>query len=553
MSIIQSLSSLASFGRVRINESAPQGLKPYAEPAPVASADLRRARRGLLALYRSLEELAERSAIESRFKLDLPDARSADSLALDLSTTAAFLQSSEEINTAPMSFAPFGPDWGNGSDALITIGGVYDGSNGSGTLSFEVRRDGIRGVDNLRIRVEDPQGSRIRNVNIRRNDPLDQQYDLLNGLYLTLGNGALIDRDTTTIQVFDNAGAVVDPDKPLGGIRNDNPNLEFGGPSIVDGSFAINGQNVAVATSDTLNEVINRINESAAGVTASFNAATDTIDFLQDTTGSVPTITLSGDTSNFLAATKLSGASVIPGIDPDNEKILGDVGALSSIQAGSFRINGQDIAIDPSTDSLDDVIDRINTESSGVVASFDPDTRRVLIESQDNEAFLTLDGNGTGLFDALRMPEGRVDPEAKTNGISRRRSYGIADATTAAFDELNYLFRDASFKSNSVASFGFRGPLESALRGAFGVNGDNLFGLVLDDSRNARRRGDFITVDRRDFTDNLQRRGDAVQEVLGGNDDNAGLIGRLLLATRQSLTLVNRQLGLSGSVIDTFA
>ena len=550
MSIIQSLSSLASFGRVRTNEAAPQGLKPYSEPASVASGDLRRARTRLLNLYRSLEDLADRAAIETRFKLDLPDARSAESLGLDLSTTAAFLGSSEEINTAPMSFTPFGPEWSNGSDARITIGGVYDGTHGSGSLTFEVRRAGVRGDRNLRIRVEDPDGNRIRNVNIRTNHNLDRQYDLRNGLYLTLGAGELINRDTTTIQVFDNVGAAVDPNRPLGGIRNDNPNLEFGGPSIVNGNFTLNGQSIAVSTGDTLNDVINRINQSAAGVTATFNAAGDTLEFLQNQAGSVPTIDVAGDTSNFLAALKISGANLVPGIDPDNEKVLDDVGALSSITSGTFRINGQDIAIDPATDSLDDVIARINASSAGATASFDPASRRVLLESRDREAYLTLDGNGTGLFDALRMPEGRVDPEARSSGISRRRSYTIADATGTAFDQLNFLFRDASFSSGANGSFGFRGPLESALRAALGT--ESVFGLAFDPSANARRRGDLVTLDRQAFTDSLQRRGDAVQQVLGGNEGSTGLIERLLTATRQSLTLVNRQLGISGSVIDTF-
>ncbi len=552
MSIIQSLSSLASFGRVSRSTSAPEGLKPYLDPAASDNGELRRARSRLINLFRNLELLAEKSNVNTRFKLDLPDARSANSLALDLTTTSASMQSAEEINTAPMSFSPFGPEWRDGSTAEITIGGVYDGTHGSGQLSFEVRRAGVRGEDNLRIRVEDPDGNRIRNVNVRTNHSLDRQYDLRNGLFLTLGPGALVNRNFTVINVSESVGAAVDPTLPLGGVRNQNPNLEFGGPAVVDGSFEINGETIAVATTDSINDVIARINASAASVSASFDAASDTIQLLQDQTGSAPTIAFASDSSNFLAATKLATASVVAGIDPDNEKSLDDVAALASIEAGSFLVNGQSINVDPTVDSLDDVIERINSSPAGVVASFDGETRQVLIESIDKSGVLELDSNGTAVFSALQIPEGRVDPEAVGNGISRRRSYAIADATTAVFEDLNMLLGRTSGSASGSRLGAVRGPLESALRAAFGADAEPLFGLSFA-SPTAGRRGPVVTLDRNDFTLNLQRRGDQVQKLLAGQEGEDGLIVDLLQATDSALALVNRQLGLSGRFVDTFA
>ena len=552
MSVIQSLQNLSFASRVSQTERAPQGLKPFAAVDQTANSDFRRARDKLLDLYRSLETLAELTNIDTRFKLDLPDARSSSGLGLDLTSTAATLASTEEINASPMSFSVFGPEWDDGSDALITIGGEYDGTHGSGTLSFEVRRDGTHGVDNLRIRLEDPQGNRIRNINIRANHAEDRQYDLRNGLYLTLGPGSLIDRDFTTIQVFDNVGAVVDPGKPLGGIRNDNPNLQFGTPSIVDGSFQLNGESIGVATSDSINDVIDRINASSAGVTATFNSLTERIDFLQDSLGSAPTIDLQGDTSNFLQATKLDTASVLAGIDPEDDQAFEDVAAFAAVQSGNIEINGQQIAIDTASDSLSTVIDRINTSSAGVTASFDTETQRVLIEADEATSELRLDSNGTGFFSALNMPEGRVDPEAVSRGISRQRSYGIADATAAAFAEISDLFRDTSFVGRGANAGRFRAPLEAAIRGLFGssMSGD-LFGLQFDGSADARLRGDFASIDRQALTRSLQLRGDSVQEVLGKNGE--GLIQSLLIGARQALTNVNQALGISGTFIDTFA
>ena len=552
MSVIQTLQNLSFTSRVSRTEQAPQGLKPYAAVDQTANSDFRRARERLLDLYRSLEKLAVLANVDTRFKLDLPDARSSSGLGLDLTTTAASLESIEEINASPMSFSVFGPEWDDGSDALITIGGEYDGSHGSGTLSFEVRRDGTHGVDDLRIRLEDPQGNRIRNINIRDHHAEDRQYSLNNGLYLTLGPGSLIDRDYTTIEVFDNVGATVDPGKPLGGIRNNNPNLQFGTPSIVDGSFFLNGENISVSTSDSINDVISRINSSSAGVTATFNALTERIDFLQDMLGSAPTIDLQGDTSNFLQATKLSGASVLAGIDPEDDQVFDDVAAFAAVQSGNININGQQIAIDTANDSLSAAIDKINASSAGVTASFDTQTQQVLIEANEAASVLNLDGNGTGFFAALNIPEGRVDPEAVSSGISRQRSYGIADAATAAFAEISDLFRDTSFVGREANAARFRTPLESAIRGLFGssMSGD-LFGLRFDGSAEARLRGDFASIDRQALTRSLQLRGDAVQDVLGKNGE--GLIQSLLIGARQALANVNQALGISGTFVDTFA
>lgn len=554
MSLIQSLSNLASTTYVRRSSQAAPGLKPYLAVDQTENSDFRRARSQLLSLYRSLEALAELADVDSRFKLDLPDAQSSAALGLDLTQTAATLASTEEINAYPRSFTPFGPDWNDGSDALITIGGEYDGTHGSDTLTFEVRRAGTHGVDDLRIRVQNSQGTPIQNINIRSNHDADQQYSLSNGLYLTLGPGSLIDFDVTTIQVFDNLGAAVDPDNPLGGIRNSSPNLEFGAASIVDGSFMLNGENINVATTDSLNDVVNRINQSNAGVGAVFNDITERIEFLQNTLGSAPTIDLQGDTSNFLQAMKLSGAAVAAGIDAESDQAFADVAAFTSVQTGDILVNGQQISIDVATDSLSSVIDKINASQAGVVASFDSQSQKVLIEASDSASVLELDGNGTGLFSALNMPEGRVDPEAVSRGISRQRSYAIADAAAAAFSQLNTLFRDASYLGRGANSGRFRAPLEAAISALYGNNmSGDFFGVRFDGSSDARLRGDLASIDRQSFTKNLQLRGDSVKELLSGRNETDGLIRGLLRGTRQALANVNQALGISGTLVDTFA
>ena len=552
MSVISQLQNLAGFARIAPNRNESPGLPQFSAVDISNRSDFLDARSRLLRIHRALETLADLANVSTRFKLDLPDARSTQSLGLDLTNTAAALVSTEEINASPRSFEPFGPDWTNGSTALLTIGGVYDGTNGSGAISFDVTRAGIKGSNNLQIRVDDPLGGRIGLYNIKSNDPPDQQYSLDNGLFFTLGAGELFDPDTTSMQVFDAVGAAVDPDKPLGGVRNDNPNLEFGTPDIVDGAFDVNGETISVATVDSLNDVVNRINLSDAGVTAVFNAGMERIEFVQDTTGSVPTIEIQDDTSNFIESTKLDTAIVTPGIDPESAMALDAVAAFSSVQTGAFLINGTPIAVDSASDSLTSILDKINASAADVTASFDAQTQLVTIAANESASELDIDSNGTELFAALKIPEGRVNPEVRSGGISRQRSYSIADALETVTSELNALFQDKTFDFSAQEASLFRSPLDSALRNAFG-DADAAFGISFDRSADALRRGDFASVDRPAFTRSLQLRGADVKKFFAGSDGDSGLIASLYTATVQALTSVSSRLGQAGVFVDTVA
>lgn len=76
-----------------------------------------------------------------------------------------------------------------------------------------------------------------------------------------------------------------------------------GAPS---GTFSINGVSIAWDSgSDSLTSVVNKINNSAAGVTAQYNAVTDQLSLASKSTGQTA-ISLSDTTGNFLAAMHLA-------------------------------------------------------------------------------------------------------------------------------------------------------------------------------------------------------------------------------------------------------
>jgi hypothetical protein len=118
---------------------------------------------------------------------------------------------------------------------------------------------------------------------------------------------------------------------------------------------------------------------------------------------------------------------------------------------------------------------------------------------------------------------------------------------------LNYLFRDSSFTGRGENIGAYRAPLESALRTAFSDTAIERLGYLFDSTAAARQRGAYVGLDRRDFTTNLQIRGDAVMDILRGDGDARGLVEGLLIGTTQALRGISSSLGQRGIFVNTVA
>lgn len=157
------------------------------------------------------------------------------------------------------------------------------------------------------------------------------------------------------------------------------------------GTFTINGVEFTVDPAvDSLTGLLNTINASGAGITATYDGVTDTVTFENSTPGDTSIINFgaSGDTSTFLSAIKVDGASQSTGGSGSTiVTSTGNLGAINpgtllssvsfangAVTAGSFAINGVSIALDPAVDALSDVIERINASDAGVTASYDAAT-----------------------------------------------------------------------------------------------------------------------------------------------------------------------------------
>jgi len=383
-----------------------------------------RLRKAMEAVKQLIPESLETTEIE----VSVPaKATSASNLDLSSSTpgTPTTLESTEEVNASTTAYSTDPPEWTGSSTAQVTISGEYDGSNGTDTLTFEVNRGGTHGAQNLNINVYDSNNNEIDSINVLKRDAADKQYTLSNGLVLTLGEGDLSKNDTSTLEVYDNVENAVDPNNPFNGTGADDPNLQSG-LDVTSGSFEVNGTTIDVQADDTLNSVLDKINQSAAGVTATFDADTETVLLTQDTPGSTPDIVLSNDTSGFLAAAKLEGAVATPGEDgvvtEDPSKLLEEVGLFAGVQSGSISVNGASIDIDVSADSLNDILDRITASAADVTASFDSASQRVSLSSNDSESQLILDSGSTDFFAAVEISDGTYEAyndtiEVQTGGL----------------------------------------------------------------------------------------------------------------------------------------
>lgn len=498
MQVNFTFSNLFRFARVNPGTRDEAGFLPpaFATAQDITQRNLNDRRVGkIAAALNELDELLIRTEVRQR--MDRAKAISGSALGLGTVSTAARLDSDTEVNTATTSYTPFGPVFtGSGqSTALPEITGVYDGSNGNDTLQFKVTREGVHGEDNIEVRVFDSGGDMLERLRIRANHPLDREYSIGNGLVFTLGEGYLEKNDEFYLDVYADTPSSVDPDKPFDGTRNERPDFDYG-LSVSAGSFDVNGVTIAVNADDTINTVLQRIEASAAGVDAVFDAGAERVRLTQRQTGSAHDIVLANDDSGFVAATKLTG-SAVPGLDREADAALAETSVFAAVTAGNLRINSNNIGFDPAVDSLTDILARINAADIGVDASLVSGDQRVLIRSTIDGMPLNLDDGGTGIFDALDIEQMQYRARIR-NGIPLARTYAIADDLEDSIALVNEIFDPgANPAALSPSLSDLRERLTTALRDA-APDGTTTYGLSF--SADAPPGSNFVRIDRHTLT-----------------------------------------------------
>lgn len=175
-------------------------------------------------------------------------------------------------------------------------------------------------------------------------------------------------------------------------------------PPISAGFFTIDGKKIEISTSDTLQDVFDKISVATNGeVEAYYDPAEDKI-VLSKTSGEL-IIGSSADTSNFLLAAKLfnngtnsiSSASSLGTVKLN--ATLNSANLATQIQgsSGEFKINGVSISWN-TTDRIQDVLDRINNSNAGVIATYDVVADRFILTNKNTGDLNIVAEDVTGNF-----------------------------------------------------------------------------------------------------------------------------------------------------------
>jgi flagellar hook-associated protein 2 len=219
---------------------------------------------------------------------------------------------------------------------------------------------------------------------------------------------------------------------------------------------------IDLSGSSSLRDVIDRINSSGAGVTASLNRSRTGI-VLQDVTGASNgnLIIANADSNN--TATKLgieaNTASNIVDSKSLNLQYVSESTQLSQlnqgrgVKAGSFTVtnsNGQSatININPiATKSIGDVINTINQTSIGVTAKLNNEGDGILITdttSGSGSFTITDDGTGTSAQDLGIRGTGSIVGDSTNKIINGRQTFTWTNTDTESIEDLIKKINDSN-------------------------------------------------------------------------------------------------------------
>ncbi len=188
--------------------------------------------------------------------------------------------------------------------------------------------------------------------------------------------------------------------------------------AVTAGTFTVNGQQVTVALTDSLETVFDAIDTATGGdVTAQYDPTEDKIT-LTSTNGNV-VLGAANDSSNFLRALKLGNNGSAAVSSSAKLGVLKTSAALASANLatavtavdgsgnGSFSINGTSISYNVNSDSLTAVMKRINDSAAGVSAVYDAVNDRVqLVNKSTGDLGIAVSESSGGLLGALGLTSG---------------------------------------------------------------------------------------------------------------------------------------------------
>jgi flagellar hook-associated protein 2 len=197
--------------------------------------------------------------------------------------------------------------------------------------------------------------------------------------------------------------ADIDTSAPISGISV--------GRTLKAGFFTVNGQKITIATTDSLDDIFGKI-LGQTGVVASYSG-----DQIHLSSGAPISLGASNDTSNFLQAMRLSGSGVAsggfyevtttaPGLSSPKTNVALNSSGLSGLTPltdgveETLVINGESISYS-SSDTIQGVLNRINSSAAGVTAIYDLAAGQFSLTSKSTgNVGITVTDTGSGSLGA---------------------------------------------------------------------------------------------------------------------------------------------------------
>lgn len=359
---------------------------------------------------------------------------SSSAIGLDTTAAASTFASTAEMNAAATSLDAYELSFQN-STSKAQISGAYTGTATSLTIKTTVATDIAIGGAGALVSFDVLDQTNAKVASFSGLVTADQTIELADiGLKVRFSAGSLRMAKMATVNVTQTPTSV-DTAALFNAGWASGPRFE-NFQTVAAGSFTVNGTSIAVAADDSIDSVISRINASGAGVTAAVSGDRIT---LSSSSSSEAEIVVGNDTSGFLAATKLSGATTTLGNVRDDLQALAQTSQFSGVVTGSFSVNGVSISVDRDTDTLQSVLARINGAGAGVTASYDSATDAVTITPDVAGATLTIENDTSGFLAAVNIATGsesaRTDPTAAFNaaGASAPLFDGGMSVTAGSF------------------------------------------------------------------------------------------------------------------------
>lgn len=240
------------------------------------------------------------------------------------------------------------------------------------------------------------------------------------------------------------------------------------------GSFTINGTSIAYnVNSDSLSTLIRRINESGAGVTASYDSVNDRVTLTNQATGDIG-LTVSESAGGVLGALGLTtGATRVKGLNAEFTLNGGSIltSASNTLDASAHGVTGlsltagstgsQSLAVAVDTGAMREKIDAFITAFNGVQTFLDSSTR-ITTDSKGKVTAGTLSSNreiqawGSKLrsmvFAAVpglsgtitRLESIGIDFKSGTSELEVKDANKLTSALTYQPDQVSALFNTAS-------------------------------------------------------------------------------------------------------------